>query len=139
MKRKRLWNLVIALCLTFGMVACGPAVVVRRPAPAPPPPSGGGAGGGAGEGTPATQPQPADHGGCAELFSKAKGRLPVGKIQCIEHGFEKRGHLFDTKSCDALENAWASGFGSFSSLWPTCRTEQKFDDADCNAVLEKCF
>jgi hypothetical protein len=77
--------------------------------------------------------------GCAKLFAVSGKQLDTGKISCIEGAMEAKGHEFDSKACNGLENAWPVGMGDFKVLWTTCQAEQKFDDTACNAVLAKCF
>jgi hypothetical protein len=77
--------------------------------------------------------------GCAGLFARTSAQLGTSKIACIEGAMEKRGKEFDSKSCDGLENAWPLGMGDFAGLWSSCQKEQKFVDADCDAVIAACL
>jgi hypothetical protein len=94
---------------------------------------------------PANQPSAAGSGlvGCAKLFARATGKLPMATIECIERTMEGpsggAAHKFDTKACNGLENAWPIGVGDFDQLWKQCQKDEKFGAAACDAVLAACF
>lgn len=145
----------LTLCLALVSMACAPLVGCKKkqkeatpgssgsakhaPSPAKPARPAEGAKTETPKASPAKAGAAAAATGCAGLFAKATGSLSMEKAGCIEGTMEKRGHKFDSASCDALENAWPLGSGDFAGLWPKCQQEQGFKDADCDAVLKKCF
>jgi outer membrane protein OmpA-like peptidoglycan-associated protein len=79
-------------------------------------------------------------GSCERFCSATAGRHDMNTIACIEGVMEELDHELDGDACDELEDAMALGAGnSGGQMCKACKAEAGFDEAECAAVLRRCF